>query len=602
MVTIACADNLSDMKTGGIEGFVRNDLDQPLEGAEITLDGTSFRTVTNAKGFYRIDEVPIKDYIINVRVAEYASASKKLLGTLFVRGVAYMDVVCSASVSIVGHVYESGDVYSETEKRPVSGAVVRIGSRETSTDENGMYRFDGLAVRSYVIEFEVDGYARSSREITSSMFRNEESTADVPDVIFWRKLFPGMTLDALKKCDKWYLDEYRGGRLAGTSVESMYHSFMSALDFHGKWENQVEGTTLISDGAAGKPLNMEDFESFVLGRKIIAEGNKVLTLHCRTHNATEAEPVVFGVQVIDLENPEIKVVGTKELNNNTGKYSDISFDLSEYVGKEIAIAVGIFKSCANKKQFVIRKMTFAPKAVSGAESYAGDAGTSVVGLEGWHFSKEMAASMMVNDNTDFNALPGELSEKETIIKDTPEGYSAWRKDKTHFMHSWTYNYVSWVPQPYAGAGFIMRTKSKSEVNKDIPVSYIYTKLPVGDGHNKLHFVVRTVQRIKEMANPAYIKFVVVTEEGEAKTLYPTKDSKGFEKDPVYRFGKDPDSDLFVINSNNTGGYDNYANVYYDLSEFNGKDVVVMLAMFHGENVDDKAADGARMAIKAIMLE
>ncbi|MGM9743060.1 MAG: carboxypeptidase regulatory-like domain-containing protein [Candidatus Cryptobacteroides sp.] len=608
-VAASCSDGLDESVTARIEGFVRNDLDKPVNGAVISLEGTGYRTVADETGFYSLPGVPVQDYTVKVEAEGYSSVTKKMFSTLFVRGVAYVDIVCAETVSLIGYVYDSGTVYSETEKVPLAGAKVRLGSRETTTAEDGSYSFTGLSVKTYTLTFEAEGYKDYSKEVTVGMFRNGDGTAIVPDMIFWRKLFPGFSFEDLKELDCWYADEYRGGRQNSTAVESMYHSFMSAMDIRGTWENQTEGTTLRSVADNSKPVNRDDFESYLIGRKRICEGNRILTLRCRTHNASESDPVVFGVQIVDLDSsaPMNTVVGEKNitLNNNTSNYSDISFDLSEYVGHEIAISIGIFRTSNATKQFVIRKITFAPKAVSGAASYAGDAGTAIEGLEGWHISKEMVASMMVNDNVCFTALPGSLPSDaagDNVIKNTADGYKAWRQDKDHFMHSWAFNYVSWVPQPYAGAGFIMRTKHGGTVDKKIPVSYVYTKFPVAQGQDRLHFVMRTVQRDKNMANPAYLKFVAVTEDGVAKTLYPAEGSKGFEQDPVYRFERDGDSDLFVINSNNTGGAENYANVYYDLSEFDGRNVVVILAMFHGENVDDKAADGARMAIRNITLE
>ena len=75
------------------------------------------------------------------------------------------------------------------------------------------------------------------------------------------------------------------------------------MDFRGDWEEQNEGTTLRirnNEEDRKNPADLEIFDSFVFGSKLITEDNYMMTLQIRTHSADEAAPVYYGVQVVDL--------------------------------------------------------------------------------------------------------------------------------------------------------------------------------------------------------------------------------------------------------------------------------------------------------------
>ena len=149
-----------------------------------------------------------------------------------------------------------------------------------------------------------------------------------------------MTLGDLQNADSWYVNEYRGGKNNGGGVVDWSTVYMSTLDFRGNWENQNEGCTL-QVLEEDEPANLNAFESFVFGKKAISEENNILTLYIRTHDASEDAPAYYGVQVIDLEaaEPTIEYVGDKQNTYASSDYSDVTFDLSKYNGKEIHLAI-----------------------------------------------------------------------------------------------------------------------------------------------------------------------------------------------------------------------------------------------------------------------
>ena len=166
------------------------------------------------------------------------------------------------------------------------------------------------------------------------------------------QLLRGLTKFNLMEAPKWYYNEYRGGR----NAEAYPHwdwacNYMCTLEFVGEWEEQNEGTTLRIRNSAedqrNNPVDMEMFDSFVYGSKLITADNCLMTLESRTHSADAENPAYFGIQVIDLAeaDPKAKLIGgVRTLADEN--YHQIEADLSEYIGKEVIIAVGTFRQQA----------------------------------------------------------------------------------------------------------------------------------------------------------------------------------------------------------------------------------------------------------------
>src|SRR5690606_34393659 len=113
------------------------------------------------------------------------------------------------------------------------------------------------------------------------------------------------------------------------------------------------------------------------GSKYITEDNKIMSLRIRTHNADAANPAHWGVQVVDLlaEQPEaVKIGGDKTYGS--GDYADVDFDLSAYVGKEVIIAIGIYRAATGDywKQLVLSGIRFAHEKVTGTPNMSNGTG------------------------------------------------------------------------------------------------------------------------------------------------------------------------------------------------------------------------------------
>lgn len=73
---------------------------------------------------------------------------------------------------------------------------------------------------------------------------------------------------------------------------------MGTLTYVGNYEYQNEGCTLRiinDDEDRKKPADLDHFNTFTYGKKLITADNKIMTLYVRTHN-TSLRPFQFGVQ------------------------------------------------------------------------------------------------------------------------------------------------------------------------------------------------------------------------------------------------------------------------------------------------------------------
>lgn len=237
------------------------------------------------------------------------------------------------------------------------------------------------------------------------------------------ELLRGLTKDDLISADKWFFNEYRGGRNADAYPHWDWAcNYMCTLDFAGTWEEQNEGTTLqirnSSDDQRNNPANLEIFDSFVYGSKLITPDNHTMTLSLRTHSASDDAPVYYGVQVVDLSAAEPKATligGVKTLNSEP--YVNREFDLSAYDGKEVIIAIGIFRQQSGDywKQLVLRTIRFTANSI-GDDLWSWLPGTPVEGLSGWQMTMEMVRSTMPHTK---NLSPECVKSVETVTITSP---------------------------------------------------------------------------------------------------------------------------------------------------------------------------------------
>lgn len=399
------------------------------------------------------------------------------------------------------------------------------------------------------------------------------------------EILPNLTLANLANADKWYYNEYRGGRNGDAYPHWDWSTdYMCALDFQGAWDEQNEGTTLQIRNNIDQqsyPADLDNFDSFVYGSKKITADNKILSLRIRTHDADATAPAYFGVQVVDLSEATpiaVKIGETKTYGSSD--YSDLDFDLSAYVGKEVIIAIGIYRAETGDywKQLVLRAIRFADAKVEGTNWLPG---TEVI--TDWHLTQEMVRSTMPQTKTSFTGI-SPVSGNRDNYKDA---YRSWRT-VNHVANEWTYVPLNKDPEVFPSEGYIIKTRGNTPVNTLVPESYLYAKFAVGSSNNKLTLKARTFG-----SNYTFFKLTAIKEDGTVTYMSPvsnTATEASAAEDGCWKFKNDAGS---------PSAPDTYASFVYDLSQFNGTNVVLAFSVHKGESTN---TDENKLGFYSINLE
>lgn len=432
---------------------------------------------------------------------------------------------------------------------------------------------DNLPLKSYTVTFSYEGYETVTRTIGIDGFSDGVATIDV--TMGARQILPHKTLDDLQNCDLWAFSEIRGGR----NGENYPHwdwstDFMATLDFYGQWEEQNEGTTLqIKNDLASRsnPANLNKFDSYVFGRKHITEDNKIMTIQCRTHNSTTDDPAVWGVQVVDLS--QVSPTAVKLGENRTlaqEKYASEVFDLSDYVGKDIVIAIGIYRARTGDyyKQLVLRRLAFNNKAVPEGD-WGWLSGTPINDeLSSWALTREMVRSAMPLNVYHFSGISPQSGSRNNY----GAAYHSWR-DVQHIGALWSFVPLHKDTEPFAREGFVMKTNGGgTTISLTEPQAYFYAKFNIQAGHNNLALRCRNF----DGNNATYVKLAAIDDNMNVKFIQPSSTSV------ADSWGKADHGCFWFIHQNGgAGSPEKYAQFNFDLSQFNGKDVTLVLGVYKG---------------------
>ena len=530
----SCTDDVSDNESmiyGKVKGVVTDVSSMPIEGVTVVVDESGLNAteggptaVTDSKGEFILENVSIGTHIITFKKNDYQTVSITVVpGKFNSENVANISAVMQyAAAEIRGTVTDASNADS-----PLSGVKVSISPTvSVLTDDNGTYVIDNLPLSDYTVTFAKDGFTSITKNVTIADFNDGIAVADAR--MGATEILRGLTAEDLQNAEKWYYNEYRGGR----NSEQYPHwdwacDYMCTLDFRGDWEEQNEGTTLRirnDESDRQNPADLEMFDSFVFGSKLITSDNNIMTLQVRTHNADNDAPTTFGVQVVDLSEstPMAQLIGgIKTLASED--YVSFDFDLSAYIGKEVIIAIGTFRAQTGDywKQLVLRRIAF---------------------------------------------------DRDNYV----DAYRAWR-GTGHFAAEWSFMPVQKDPEVFPSEGYLIKTKgSDAQVSTTKPQSYFYAKFSIADGSNKLKFSTRNFSD-----NPTFFKITAITEDINIKHLSPVShiaNSASSDNDGCWKF---------VHQDGGAGSPDKYATFEYDLSEFNGQDVLIAIGVYKGESNGDE---------------
>lgn len=579
LFTGSCTDKDVEANLGTVTGIVSDELGMPIADANVTISGVDGTVTSGSDGKYVVNNVSIEAHSIKFAKDGYQTTSATITTSKF-----NSDKVATINISLVSApaIITGTVIDARNNNAPLAGVKVSVNDNDTAmTDADGKYTIKNLPVADYTVTFYKSDYAVVTRTVNMDGFVDNVATLDVR--MGGTELLPGLIVEDLQNADKWYYNEYRGGRNSDAYPHWDWSTdYMCAMNFKGAWEEQNEGTTLQIQNTGAQqsnPADLDHFDSYVYGSKKITADNKILSLRIRTHNADDTAPAYFGVQVVDLSdaNPTaVKIGETKTYGSSD--YSDFDFDLSAYVGKEVVIAIGIYRAQTGDywKQLVLRSIRFASTKVSGTDWLPG---TEV--LSNWHLTQEMVRSTMVQTKTSFTGISPVSGSRD----DYQAAYQSWRT--VNFITTeWNYVPLNKDPEVFPSEGYLIKTRGTTAVDTEVPESYIYAKFAIASGNNKL-----TIKTRSFGSNYTYFKLTAIKEDGTVTYISPSSNTATAASAASNGCWK------FINDAGSAGDPDSYASFVYDLSQFNGNNVVIAISVHKG----DTNTDENKMAFYSITM-
>lgn len=598
-----------ELETGTVSGTVTSDIGSPVADVTVEIADIKKTATTDAFGSYKIDGVTIAKHSVTFKKDGFADAAVTITEKSFVdKAATKIDAVMAVACAAIKGV----TVDAKNDNAPLAGVTVSLnGAKSVETGADGTFAFENLTIDDYTLTFTKAGCVTVEKKVEKTAFTGD-FIVTLDDVLMGSKeLLRGMTLEQIKAtANTFYYNEYRGGKNGDDYPHFDWSSdfLYTITSFYGWNQEQNEGTTIQirnreEDGDWTNPADLDVFDSYIYGKKAITADNCKMYLKVRTHEADDADPTNFGVMVIDptaAEPEAVRIGDIRTYGNNSyttgkdGDRHDFEFDLTPYIGKEIYFAIGTYRVRTGDyyKQLVIRRIVFAKECPS---DWGWCPGEEIAALgTNWKLTKEIVRSTMpVTEIDEFSGISKVGMQDIDGPEKYRDAYQTWR-GQNHFAAYWACMPIHKDSEPFAGEGFVIKTNGGgTPVTLDEPQAYFYAKLPVA---SKKTLWLKT--RNFSTEHPTYFKVVAITEDCDVKFLEPKVHTVGNGHEANFAESAGNGAWKFI---NEGGGNDEpelYANFEYDLSAYSGKNVVIALAVFKG----DDNGDENKMAIHSIGLK
>ena len=577
----------SVMGTATVSGVVKDTFDNPLSDVDVTFMGTSVKrdvrktAKTGSDGTFSVASVPSNARFITFSKEGYATVAYTIAATRFVNeDNIVLNPVLEYSQAVI-----KGSVFNAEDGKPWAGVSVSCGTASATTGADGSFSLEGLTINNYTVTFTAEGLTYSKKVNASDFI---DGVVELPAVrLGGPTVLPGMTFQDLADCDPWYGNNYRGSDGFG-GINHWSCGYMSAFNYWGNWRYEAEGCALFNDPTYGAHGGTE-FNSYMYGRKRIEEGNKIMCVLVRTHYASGRDPAHFNVAVVNLTDGSTTAEYVGEQTHGDGNYKSYYFDLSPWVGKEVAIAFGLYytQKTETKYHLPVRRVCFASEQVNQDDPLTGSA------IEGaaWRcFTRENLTSMTPNEKTSFTGKNMGFNSTDSFdvspndsrisprhkhnFEGGQQGYNLWT-GTNHLAVNWMLQYVSKDVEPVNQEGYTIKTRSDVDANYETPESYLYSRFSITDANDQLHFRFRTFSS----ANPTVFRVTAVPlNTCKAEALTPVSNSAISAKATTNGCWE-------FVHEKGNGVPTDYAEFVYDLSKFKGQDVVIALGVHKGATRD-----------------
>ncbi len=167
-VLTSCKDTTDSSGSGDLDGLVVvKETAKPVGGAVVSLNNR--KEVTETDGKYFFSDIPVGSHEITVSVTGYQNVSDTVkIGSgynydkieLVKKDSTIGDSTSGGSASLTGTVEAAGL------DKAISGAVIGVGNRKDTTDQDGKYAFDALEPGVVTVNASAKGYAHYSHDLT----------------------------------------------------------------------------------------------------------------------------------------------------------------------------------------------------------------------------------------------------------------------------------------------------------------------------------------------------------------------------------------------------------------------------------------------------
>ena len=564
----------SSVGSATIAGVVMDTFGNLLEDVEINFMGTNmarevrYKTYSDWDGSFRMENIPSNARYVTFVLEGYATVAYTIDPRRFAAG-GEIDLFPVLEYS---RAHIRGRVLSAVDGLPMGGVRVECGTSAAATDAEGNFEVSGLTLKDYTVVYTIADGSTYSREVTMDDF-DADGLIVMPDVrLGGEEILPGLKWQDIADAPVWYSNNYHGS----TGFSGINHwsvGYMSAFYWVGDYRYEAEGCALVNIAGEYEDPDPAQFIGYTYGRKRIEEGNRYFCVNLRTHYATAASPALFGVQVLNLTDGALKCEEVGRATYANSEFSTFTFDLGKYVGKEVAVAFGIYWTKDNY-HVASRRFSFSSAALKGDDALTG---TPISGAEWRGFTRENLSSMMVNSGTVFsganfglNSGDGDHGARRVHNPGGQQGFSLWN-GTNHLTCSWAFQYVSKEVEPVNQQGFTLKTRADVAANYDVPESYIYSRFHISEGNDRLHLFARTFSS----ANPTTFRVTAVPLDNlTAAALAPVSST-------ATALLEASNGCWSLIHEKGDGNPDDYAEMIYDLSAYSGKDVVIAIGVHKG---------------------
>lgn len=578
-----------------VSGVVKDTFGNPLVDVDISFKGTDSHrevrkmTFTDFDGSYSIDKVPSNARFIVFEKEGFATMAYTIPSERFATGEPLeLNPILEYANAVI-----RGKVLDATNGQPMEGVRIDCGSKSVNTASDGSYSIEGLSIKDYQVDYVAADGTKYTRNVEIEDFNGD--IAELPTVrLGGEEILPGMKWQEMADAPVWYGNNFRGADGYG-GINHWTVGYMSAFpvwlkardednenDCFGHYRYEAEGCALVNMEGKGASYPEDRFIAYTYGRKTITEGNRYMNVNARTHYATASNPAVFGVKVVNLTDGSLTVDDIADYTHASSDFKTFTFDLGDYIGKEVFIAFGIYWRDYNF-HLPCRRLFF-----TSADTAKNDDALTGVAVDGasWRgFTKENLTSLGINPGRSFSGdnfgqddgeTPNGVRRKHDPDHPLDQGYGHWA-GTNHIVMSWTLQYVNQTVEPVNSEGYTIKTRANVGADYNTPETYLYSRFRILEATKNLHVYVRTFSS----TNPTVFRVTAVPlSTCVAKALTPVANTAN-----TAAAVADGNGCWQFLHEAGSGDPSEYARFDYDLSEYVGQDVVIAIGVYKGATSD-----------------